>query len=273
VPKDVPNPLVGVVNDVVYQLFGLPVIGWIYSGCTPPAPPGMPADTWSMLLYSMSAVMVIAPAVYVAVGRVEEGAWSLVGAVAVVGLIGLGMAIASRSTLPVPQGAVPIEITLDSSVVNCNEELALRVRVGEVAGVLRVEVVWNDGKVSDALASPGKWTEFRYVYNRDSLGSEPAKSFTIFVNIYSSELLGYNTVAVTVLNPGYCPLSWPFNALCGFARCVSSIPVIGAIATVDFQKLVMSPTFPTNPSDPMYNIYANLMKLSLLGFGLFQRSA
>jgi hypothetical protein len=156
-------------------LLGYPIVKWIYGGYTPPAPPGVPANTWSLLLYTLSAVMVVTSAVYIALGRVEEGAWSLVGAVAVIGLVGLGMALVSGS-VAAPQGAVPIEIAVSKPIVNCGEELALRARVSGVsADALRVEVVWNDGKVSDALASPGEWAEFRHVYSCDSLGGEPAK--------------------------------------------------------------------------------------------------
>jgi len=196
---------------LLISLFGYPLVVWIYGGYVPEVP-GIPTGTWSLLLHSISAVMVVASAIYIALGRVEEGAWSLVGAVAVIGLVGLGMALVSGS-VAAPQGAVPIEIAVSKPIANCGEELALRARVSGVsADALRVEVLWNDGKASEALASPGEWAEFRHVYSCDSLGGEPARSFTIFVNIYSSELLGYNTVSVTVLNPGYCPLSWPLNA-------------------------------------------------------------
>jgi len=248
-------------------LLGYPIVKWIYGGYTPPAPPGVPANTWSLLLYTLSAVMVVTSAVYIALGRVEEGAWSFIGAVAVIGAIGLGLAFAQPTNMPA--GALSVEVTASKSVLNLGEELVLSVRALDVAGYVNISVDWGDGAKESRVAGPREWAEFRHRYS--IAGDAPSASFTVAVAVadLGSNRSGVNVVGVVVVNQNYCPLGFPWNAFCGFAKWVSNIPIIGSLAVLDFQRLVMSPVFPLDQESFIYQTYSNILQLSLIGFGLF----
>jgi carbon starvation protein len=249
---------------LLIALLGWPLVRWIYSGYAISAPLGVPANVWSVVVYALSAIMVVASAIYIALGRVEEGAWSFIAAVAVVGLLGAGLTLFTQAA---PAGTLRIEV-VGNTVVSSGQDLVLVVRVPDAVKPVAINVSWGDGAGETLQVEPGAWARLVHRY---SVGDAPAANYTVVLLARESETnrTGANVVGVIVVNPGYCPLGWPLNMLCGFLQRLSSVPLIGAAFSFDFQKLVMSPMFPTDPGDPVYGVYAMLFQASLIGVGLF----
>jgi len=246
---------------LLIALLGWPLVRWIFSGYTISAPLGVPA---SVVVYALSAMMVVASAVYIALGRVEEGAWSFIAAILVLGLLGVGLTIFTQAA---PAGTLRIEV-VGNTVVSSGQDLVLAVRVPDAVKTVAINVSWGDGAGETLWVEPNAWTRLAHRY---SVGDAPAANYTVVLLARESETnsTGTNVVGVIVVNPGYCPLGWPLNMLCGFLQRLSSVPLIGAAFSFDFQKLVMSPMFPTDPGDPVYGVYAMLFQASLIGVGLF----
>jgi len=249
---------------LLVALLGWPLVRWVFGGYAISAPLGVPANVWSVVVYALSAIMVVVSAVYIALGRVEEGAWSFVAAIAVVGLLGVGLTLFTQAA---PVGTLRIEV-VGNTVISSGQDLVLAVRAPDAVKPVAINVSWGDGARETLWVEPGAWARLVHRY---SVRDAPAANYTVVLLARESETnrTGANVVGVIVVNPGYCPLSWPLNMLCGFLQRLSSVPLIGAAFSFDFQKLVMSPTFPTDPGDPVYGVYAMLFQASLIGVGLF----
>jgi hypothetical protein len=249
---------------LLIALLGWPLVRWIFSDYAISAPLGVPANVWSAVVYALSAIMVVASAVYIALGRVEEGAWSFIAAIVVVGLLGVGLTLFTQAA---PAGTLRIEV-IGNTVISSGQDLVLAVKVPDAVKPVAINVSWGDGAGETLWVEPNAWTRLVHRY---SVGDAPAANYTVVLLARESETnsTGANVVGVIVVNPGYCPLGWPLNMLCGFLQRLSSVPLIGAAFSFDFQKLVMSPMFPTDPGDPVYGVYAMLFQASLIGVGLF----
>jgi hypothetical protein len=249
---------------LLIALLGWPLVRWIFSGYAISAPLGVSANVWSVIVYALSAIMVVASAIYIALGRVKEGAWSFIAAIAVVGLLGVGLTLFTQAA---PVGTLRIEV-VGNTVISSGQDLTLAVRAPDAVKPVAINVSWGDGAGETLQVEPGAWARLVHRY---SVGDAPAANYTVVLLARESETnrTGTNVVGVIVVNPGYCPLGWPLNMLCGFLQRLSSVPLIGAAFSFDFQKLVMSPMFPTDPGDPVYGVYAMLFQASLIGVGLF----
>jgi carbon starvation protein len=255
---------------LLVALLGWPLVRWIFSGYTISAPLGVPANVWSVVVYALSATMVVASAVYIALGRVEEGAWSFIASILVLGLLGIGVAILTGSgAIQAGGGTLSIYVNASKTTLNTGDTLYLGIMVPNANNDLCVGVDWGDGSNEVwCPVYPNKWVRFSHRYSIP--GDKPAASFMIKVNAteVGSNRTGFNTLGVIVMNPGYCPVGFPWNVFCGFARWVSQVPIVGGALSMDFQKLVMNPEFPLTPGNFIYDTYANMMSLALLGFSL-----
>ena len=255
---------------LLIALLGWPLVRWIFSGYAISAPLGVPANVWSVVVYALSAVMVIASAVYIALGRVEEGAWSFIAALLVLGLLGFGLAtLTSSGAIPSTGSTLSIYVNASKTALNSGDTLYLGVMVPNANNNLCVGVDWGDG-YNEVWCSvyPGKWVTLSHRYSIP--GDKPAASFMVRVNASEAgtNRVGHNTLGIVVMNPGYCPLGFPWSAFCGFGRWITQMPIIGSILTIDFQRLVMSPELPLTPGNMVYDTYVNMMNLSLLGLSL-----
>jgi carbon starvation protein len=255
---------------LLITLLGYPIVRWIYAGYTVSAPLGVPANVWSVVVYALSAIMVIASAIYIALGRVEEGAWSFIASILVLGLLGIGVAILTGSgAIQAGGGTLSIYVNASKTALNSGDTLYLGIMVPNANNDLCVGVDWGDGSNEVwCPVYPNKWVTFSHRYSIP--GDKPAASFMVRVNAteVGTSRAGYNALGIIVVNPGYCPLGFPWSVFCGFGRWVAQIPIIGGVLTIDFQKLVMSPEFPLAPGNVVYDTYVNMMNLSLLGFSL-----
>jgi hypothetical protein len=153
--------------------------------------------------------------------------------------------------------------------LNTGDTLYLGVMVPNANSNLCIGVDWGDGSAEVWCEMPAnRWLTFSHSYGIP--GDQPAMSFMIRVNAteVATGRAGYNALGVIVMNPSYCPLGFPWKVFCGFGRWVAQIPIIGGALTMDFQKLVMNPEFPLTPGNFIYDTYANMMNLALLGFSL-----
>jgi carbon starvation protein len=255
---------------LLIALLGWPLVRWVFSGYAISAPLGVPANVWSVVVYALSAIMVVASAIYIALGRVEEGAWSFIVAILVLGLLGIGVAVlAGSGAVQAGGGTLSIYVNASKTTLNTGDTLYLGVMVPNANNNLCVGVDWGDGEVEVWCEMPSnRWLTFSHSYSIP--GDQPAMSFMIGVNAteVATGRAGYNALGIIVVNPDYCPLGFPWKVFCGFGRWVAQMPIIGGVLTMDFQKLVMSPEFPLTPGNVVYDTYANMMNLALLGFSL-----
>jgi len=131
---------------LLVALLGWPLVRWIFSGYTISAPLGVPANVWSAVVYALSAMMVVASAVYIVLGRVEEGAWSFVAAILVLGLLGIGVAVLTGSgAVQAGGGTLSINVNASKTALNSGDALYLGVMVPNANNNLCVGVDWGDG--------------------------------------------------------------------------------------------------------------------------------
>jgi hypothetical protein len=138
---------------LLVALLGWPLVRWVFSGYTISALLGVPANVWSVVVYALSAIMVVVSAVYIALGRVEEGAWSFVAAIAVVGLLGVGLTLFTQAA---PAGTLRIEV-VGNTVISSSQDLVLVVRAPDAVKPVAINVSWGDGALKKP--DPGLHTE------------------------------------------------------------------------------------------------------------------
>ncbi|MEM1842228.1 MAG: PKD domain-containing protein [Ignisphaera sp.] len=244
--------VLGGFSAILLVVFGWGLIYTLYGGVTPPLPYG-----W--MLYAIAGVMLVSAAVYLALGRMTEGGWSLVGALLVVG-IGLFAASIATGVEIGPGGTVSVTVVASTTMLKNNEELKLTVIPAGGEPPYTVTVDWGDDSrpSQDSTSTSITFTK-KYTLPRN----EPAGSYTIKVDVVDARgRTGFNVLAVTVQNQDYCPLGWPFNFFCDFYKRVSAV-----LPTIDLQKLVECPLFPE--SGELYDLYRYILTVSMTGLGLF----
>jgi carbon starvation protein len=158
-----------------------------------------------------------------------------------------------------------VDLHPSATSLQSGQELALGVAVYGTRNPVRLNVSWGDGTCTTDVVEPGRLYSYSHSYSVP--GNEAARSYSILVEAVDTQdpgVWGRNAVAVVVQNQGYCPLGWPFSALCGLYRLVSYV-----LPALDLQKLVACPLLPTDPGDPVYGVYQLVLQVAMGGLGLF----
>ncbi|MEM2288509.1 MAG: hypothetical protein QW503_05420 [Sulfolobales archaeon] len=166
-----PKFVMGGIASLLVAAFGWGLVWAIYEGAVPPIPYG-----W--VFYAVAGVLLVSAGVYLAVGRMTEGAWSLIGALLVVGVGFFAASLASGVEIG-PSGTVSVAVVASTTMLKSGEELTLTVIPAGVDPPYTVTVDWGDGSTS--TGSTGTNTTFtkRYSIPED----RPADSFTIRVDV------------------------------------------------------------------------------------------
>ncbi|MEM0460465.1 MAG: PKD domain-containing protein [Thermofilaceae archaeon] len=249
--EDYSRYIAGGLASILIVAFGWGLVQALYGGATPPLPYG-----W--VFYAISGALLVSAAVYLALGRMAEGAWSLVGALLVVGIGFFAASLATGVEIG-PGGTVSVTVVASTTMLKNNEELKLTVIPAGGEPPYTVTVNWGDNTTSQETT----YTNITFTKKYALPGDEPAGSYTIRVDVADAKgKAGFNVLAVTVQNQDYCPLGWPFNFLCGFYKLVSAV-----IPSIDLQKLVECPLFPE--SGELHELYKFVLSVSMAGLGLF----
>lgn len=241
--------IVGGLASMLIVSFGWGLVWALYGGATPPI-------LYGWVFYAIAGVLLVSAGIYLALGRMAEGGWSLVGALLVVGI---GFFVASLTTgVEIGSGgSISVTVLASTTMLKNNEELKLTVIPTGGEPPYIVWVHWGDRSESRVT-----YTNTTFI-RRYNIGNKVAESYTIRVDAIDAKgRTGFNVLAVTVQNQDYCPLSWPFNALCGFYKHVSAV-----VPSIDLQKLVECPLFPE--SGELYELYRFILSVSMAGLGLF----
>ncbi|MGC9187469.1 MAG: hypothetical protein ACP5GN_07290 [Fervidicoccaceae archaeon] len=232
--------------------FGWGLVQALYEGASPPLPYG-----W--VFYAVAGVLLIGSAVYLAMGKSSEGAWSLLGALLIVGIGMFASSIASGVSFQ-GVGNIDVNLYLDSLYLHSGETLNLTIIPQGGSPPYSTSVDWGDGSIPTATNIYNSVTlQHTYVLGENQSGN----GFTIVVSARdSSGKQGVNAVGISVVNADYCPLSWPFDIFCGLVKKVSVI-----LPAIDLQKLVASPLMPRGGE--LWDLYQQILKLSMSAFGLF----
>ncbi|MEM1679578.1 MAG: hypothetical protein QXY26_08460 [Ignisphaera sp.] len=242
--------IVGGLASMLIVSFGWGLVWALYGGATPPVQYG-----W--VFYAVAGILLVSSAMYMAMGRMAEGSWSLVGAMLVVGIGFFAASLASGVEIG-PGGTVSVTVVASTTMLKNNEELKLTVIPTGGESPYIVWVHWGDNRSESRVT----YTNTTFI-RRYNIGNKVAESYTIRVDVIDAKgRTGFNVLAVTVQNQDYCPLSWPFNALCGFYKHVSAV-----LPSIDLQKLVECPLFPE--SGELYELYRYILSVSMAGLGLF----
>jgi len=249
--EDYSKFIAGGLASMLIVSFGWGLIQALYGGAVPPVPFG-----W--VFYAIAGVLLVSAAVYLALGRMAEGSWSLIGALLIVGIGFFAASLASGVEIG-PGGTVSVTVVASTTMLKNNEELKLTVIPAGGDPPYTITVNWGDNTTSTGSTS----TNITFTKRYSIPGDKPADSFTIRVDVVDSKgRTGFNILAVTVQNQDYCPLGWPFNFLCGFYKLVSAV-----IPSIDLQKLVECPLFPE--SGELHELYRYILSVSMAGLGLF----
>ncbi|MEM4452172.1 MAG: hypothetical protein QW182_03070 [Thermosphaera sp.] len=242
--------IVGGLASMLIVSFGWGLVWALYGGATPPVQYG-----W--VFYAVAGILLVSSAMYMAMGRMAEGSWSLVGAMLVIGIGFFAASLASGVEIG-PGGTVSVTVVASTTMLKNNEELKLTVIPTGGESPYIVWVHWGDNRSESRVT----YTNTTFI-RRYNIGNKVAESYTIRVDVIDAKgRTGFNVLAVTVQNQDYCPLSWPFNALCGFYKHVSAV-----LPSIDLQKLVECPLFPE--SGELYELYRYILSVSMAGLGLF----
>jgi len=218
----------------------------------------VPPVPFGWVFYAIAGVLLVSAAVYLALGRMAEGSWSLIGALLIVGIGFFAASLASGVEIG-PGGTVSVTVVASTTMLKNNEELKLTVIPAGGDPPYTITVNWGDNTTSTGSTS----TNITFTKRYSIPGDKPADSYTIRVDVVDSKgRTGFNILAVTVQNQDYCPLGWPFNFLCGFYKLVSAV-----IPSIDLQKLVECPLFPE--SGELHELYRYILSVSMAGLGLF----
>jgi len=250
--EDYSKFIAGGLASMLIVSFGWGLIQALYGGAVPPVPFG-----W--VFYAIAGVLLVSAAVYLALGRMAEGSWSLIGALLIVGIGFFAASLASGVEIG-PGGTVSVTVVASTTMLKNNEELKLTVIPAGGDPPYTITVNWGDN--SDPSRDSTS-TSITFTKKYTLPGNEPAGSYTIRVDVADAKgRTGFNILAVTVQNQDYCPLGWPFNFLCGFYKLVSAV-----IPSIDLQKLVECPLFPE--SGELHELYRYILSVSMAGLGLF----
>ncbi|MEM4538293.1 MAG: hypothetical protein QXP68_06100, partial [Thermosphaera sp.] len=249
--EDYSRYIAGGLASILIVAFGWGLVQALYGGATPPLPYG-----W--VFYAIAGALLVSAAVYLALGRMAEGAWSLVGAMLVVGIGFFAASLATGVEIG-PGGTVSVTVVASTTMLKNNEELKLTVIPAGGDPPYTVTVNWGDNTTSQETT----YTNITFTKKYALPGDKPADSYTIRVDVVDAKgRTGFNVLAVTVQNQDYCPLGWPFNFLCGFYKLVSAV-----IPAIDLQKLIECPLFPE--SGELHELYRYILSVSMAGLGLF----
>lgn len=250
--EDYSKFIAGGLASMLIVSFGWGLVWALYGGATPPIPYG-----W--VFYAVAGILLVSSAMYMAMGRMAEGSWSLVGAMLVVGIGFFAASLATGVEIG-PGGTVSVTVVASTTMLKNNEELKLTVIPAGGDPPYTITVNWGDN--SDPSRDSTS-TSITFTKKYTLPGNEPAGSYTIRVDVADAKgRTGFNILAVTVQNQDYCPLGWPFNFLCGFYKLVSAV-----IPSIDLQKLVECPLFPE--SGELHELYRYILSVSMAGLGLF----
>lgn len=250
--EDYSKFIAGGLASMLIVSFGWGLVWALYGGATPPIPYG-----W--VFYAVAGILLVSSAMYMAMGRMAEGSWSLVGAMLVVGIGFFAASLATGVEIG-PGGTVSVTVVASTTMLKNNEELKLTVIPAGGDPPYTITVNWGDN--SDPSRDSTS-TSITFTKKYTLPWNEPAGSYTIRVDVADAKgRTGFNILAVTVQNQDYCPLGWPFNFLCGFYKLVSAV-----IPSIDLQKLVECPLFPE--SGELHELYRYILSVSMAGLGLF----
>ncbi|MEM0035692.1 MAG: PKD domain-containing protein [Desulfurococcus sp.] len=212
--------------------------------------------SYGWILHASSLGLVLIGGLYIAMGRIGEGISSILGGILLIG-VGL-MGIYLGSSLHGGYGG-PLYVYLytDKQGYYVGEAVGLSVSISPGINGASYTVSWGDGVVEEF--DGGSSLRLSHVYNSSG-------AYVIRVNVSSSGLTGFNSIAVSVSDKPWTP-PWPFDIIVSPVTGFFSMFWQVVSTPFNLQLLTTSPRLEEGSAE--WGLYELTFSISMSGLGLY----